>query len=162
MAEFAWNNEHNSYTGMTPFYALYGYHPSFEPRLSEPSSNPSAKDMADTLKEIREDLRAELLQAQTYMAKYYDKKHTAAPNFNPQDLMWLLRRNITTLRPSIIVNWDFQNSRTTKRRIIQITITTYLITPPPRLSCIIAGALLAIHYRGSRTTTTPSCGPTTR
>ena len=34
------------------------------------------------------------------MAKYYNKHHTPQPSFNVGDLVWLLRRNIKTTRPS--------------------------------------------------------------
>jgi hypothetical protein len=50
---------------------------------------------------IHEELRAELQSAQDTQAKYYNRKASVAPEFKPDQLVWLLRRNIKTTCPSL-------------------------------------------------------------
>ena len=100
LAEFAFNNLENSSTKITPFYANYGFHPTFEPRLTTDVTTPAAHDLASRLSIIRDELSAELTAAQTAMATYFNRHRSPAPTFSPGDLVWLLRRNIKTTRPS--------------------------------------------------------------
>jgi hypothetical protein len=101
LAEFAFNNLENSSTHQTPFFANYAYHPTFEPQITERSTVPAATDLAARLDMIHEELRAELQSAQDTQAKYYNRKASVAPEFKPDQLVWLLRRNIKTTRPSL-------------------------------------------------------------
>lgn len=101
LAEFAFNNLENSSTHQTPFFANYAYHPSFEPQITERSTVPAAADLAARLDAIHAELRAELQFAQDVQAKYYNKKALPAPELQPGQLVWLLRRNIKTTRPSL-------------------------------------------------------------
>ncbi len=100
LAEFAFNSSVNLSTNQSPFYANYGFHPSFEPRLAEPVSVPGAADLATRLRRIHDELRAELKHAQERQAHYYNQRVANAPTFEPGQLVWLLRRNIKTTRPS--------------------------------------------------------------
>ena len=100
LAEFAFNNHVNSSTKQTPFFATYGFHPAFSPRLSLDSNVPAASDLATRLERLHAELRAELKHAQDVQARYYNKRVSDGPRFKPGDLVWLLRRNIKTTRPS--------------------------------------------------------------
>ncbi|KAL1942197.1 hypothetical protein VTO73DRAFT_6261 [Trametes versicolor] len=100
LAEFAFNNAINLSTNQTPFYANYGFHPSFEPRLADPISMPGAADLATRLARLHDELRAELKNAQERQARNYNRRVSDAPTYQPGDLVWLLRRNIKTTRPS--------------------------------------------------------------
>ncbi|GLB39530.1 putative coprinopsis cinerea okayama7 130 [Lyophyllum shimeji] len=100
LAEFSFNNSKNSSTQQTPFYANLGYHPDFEVRITDRTTNPAATELADRLRLIHEELRAELKHSNKYMSKYYDRNHLPAPQFEPGDQVWLLRRNIKTTRPT--------------------------------------------------------------
>lgn len=100
LAEFAFNNAVNLSTNQSPFYANYGFHPSFKPRLADPVSIPGAADLATRLSRLHDELRAELKHAQERQARNYNRRVSDAPVYKPGDLVWLLRRNIKTTRPS--------------------------------------------------------------
>jgi transposase InsO family protein len=92
LAEFAFNNSENSSTKQSPFFANIGFHPTFEPRLTEntPSTVPAAADLATRLKHIHTELRAELEHAQEVQARTYDRHHDPMPDLQPGRLVWLL------------------------------------------------------------------------
>ena len=100
LAEFAFNNLENSSLKQTPFFANYGFHPTFEPQVTERSTVPAAADLASRLEQIHTELRAELEHAQALQSQYYDEKRLPAPELQQGQLVWLLRRNIKTTRPS--------------------------------------------------------------
>lgn len=100
VAEFAFNNAENSSTKQTPFFANFAFHPTFEPRLTERSTVPAAHDLASRLEQIHAELRAELKHAQDVQSRYYNERVQDAPDYKPDQLVWLLRRNIKTTRPS--------------------------------------------------------------
>jgi transposase InsO family protein len=101
LTEFAFNNLENSSTRQTPFFANYAFHPTFEPQITERSTIPAATDLAACLDAIHAELHAKLQFAQDVQTKYYNKKVLPAPKFRPGQLVWLLRRNIKTTRPSL-------------------------------------------------------------
>ena len=72
LAEFSFNNLENSSTRQTPFFANLGFHPTFEPRITERSTVPAAANLASRLEILHQELRAELLQAIEVQAKYYN------------------------------------------------------------------------------------------
>lgn len=100
LAEFAFNNAVNLSTNQTPFYANYGFHPSFEPHLADPVSVPGAADLATRLARLHDELRAELKIAQERQARHYNRCVSDAPSYTPGTLVWLHRRHIKTTRPS--------------------------------------------------------------
>ena len=64
----------------------------------------AAKDMAERLKHLHEDLSELIKSAQNQQAKYYDAKHKRV-EFNVGNKVWLLSQNIHTQRPSKKLNW---------------------------------------------------------
>jgi hypothetical protein len=99
-AEFAYNNATHASTKMTPFYANYGYHPRFEFKPSTHTEVPAADDHVAKMQDITQMLMMELELAQGAYQFYADRHRSDAPPFEPGDKVWLLRRNITTRRPS--------------------------------------------------------------
>src|SRR5436190_22491576 len=78
LAEFSYNNAHQATIKCSPFYANYGLNPRFtvDPRKTDPTiSAPAAKDMADKLKTLHDDLTEAIKVVQNYQAQYYDAKH---------------------------------------------------------------------------------------
>ena len=77
MAEFSYNNSRHATTGETPFFLLYGRHPSIgefpEPGRKAPDV-PTAKERVEALQRMREDLQHRWDDARRTQAKYYDKK----------------------------------------------------------------------------------------
>ncbi len=101
LAEFVFNNSENDSTKQSPFFANYAFHPTFQPKLSEDSTVPAAADLAKRLDLIHEELRAELQYSQEKQKKYFNRHVIPSPSYQPDQLVWLLRRNIRTTRPSL-------------------------------------------------------------
>ena len=60
----------------------------------------AGNEYVNRLKEIREELRTTLKDAQERMRKHYDGKREPQPNFQVGDKVMLNAKNIQTLRPS--------------------------------------------------------------
>lgn len=131
LGEFAFNNLENSSTKHSPFFTNYAFHPTFEPRITERSSIPAAADLASCLDIIHAELCAELLHAQEQQAKYHDKNASPPPEFKPDQLVWLIRRNIKTTRPS----FKLDHHRLGPYPVIhKVHSNSYLLQLPPHLS----------------------------
>jgi hypothetical protein len=106
LAEFSYNNAQQASIGCSPFYANYGYNPQFNVDLRKFAKYPvqAAKEMAERLKHLHEDLSELIKSAQNQQAKYYDAKHKRV-EFNVGDKVWLLSQNIRTQRPSKKLDW---------------------------------------------------------
>jgi len=103
LAEFVYNNAQSASTGMSPFYANYGYHPRATLKV-RPSSgtyeNPAAESLLNHLKQVHGELRSTLGRAQEKYKQNFDRKANPAPSFIVGDRVWLNRKNIETVRPS--------------------------------------------------------------
>jgi len=106
LAEFSYNNAQHASIGCSPFYANYGYNAQFNVDLRKFAKYPvqAAKDMAEQLKHLHEDLSELIKSAQNQQAKYYDTKHKRV-EFSVGDKVWLLSRNIHMQRPSKKLDW---------------------------------------------------------
>jgi len=131
LAEFSYNNAHQSTIKCSPFYANYGYNPRFtiDPRLTDPKNPnalppPAAKDMADKLQTLHDDLIEAVKVVQNYQAQYYDAKHKPI-EFQKGDRVWLRSVNISTERQSRKLDW---------KRLGPFTITERLGTQAYRLN----------------------------
>lgn len=108
LAEFAANSVRNEPTGVSPFLANYGFHPTigFEP--SQPTTQPAEKDaenFANHMEKITDFIRAEILTAQARYEQQTNKKRQPARRFTVDQLVWLDARNIRTLRPQKKLDW---------------------------------------------------------
>jgi len=65
-AEFAYNNTTHALTGISPFFANYGFHPRFSLEIPGNSVNPSAKERATRLGQVQQNLMAELKLTQEW------------------------------------------------------------------------------------------------
>ena len=102
LAEFVYNNAKSSSTGMSPFYANYGYHPRATLKIIPDGhhGNPAAEAYVDRIRRAHEELRRTLERAQKRYKREFDKKTAPAPGFEVGDYVWLNRQNIETTRPS--------------------------------------------------------------
>jgi hypothetical protein len=82
-------------------YANYGYEPEFLNRtiLDGPDA-PAAILTKETLHSLHAEMKTELEFIQQRMKKYYDKTRLKGPILKEGDKVYLLRKNITTTRPS--------------------------------------------------------------
>lgn len=100
LAKFAFNNHESESTKTSPFFANFGFHPAFDPQLSEHSPVPAAADIAARLSRLHDELRTQLKSAQDRQSHYYNQHVADSPKYEPGQLVWLLRRHIKTTRPS--------------------------------------------------------------
>jgi len=59
-AEFAYNNTTHASTGISPFFANYGFHPRFSHEIPGDFVNPSAEERAMRLGQVQQNFMAEL------------------------------------------------------------------------------------------------------
>ena len=105
LAEFSYNNAYQSMIKCSPFYANYGYHPTFTLDIRQSHlSAPAAKTFAESLQFLHDVLTENIKSAQDHQAKYYDAKHKRV-EFSVGDKVWLLSPNIRTEHPSKKLDW---------------------------------------------------------
>jgi hypothetical protein len=98
-AEFAYNNTTHALTGISPFFANYGFHPRFSLEIPRDCINPLAEERATRLGQVQQNLMAKLKLTQEWQNKQADRRCKDHPNFKVGDKVWLLRKNIATTRP---------------------------------------------------------------
>ena len=101
LAEFSYNNSKHSATTLTPSYANYEFHPkmSLLPQSPDPKT-PAADSYVQQLREAQDTLQRELLKARKTMELSTNRRRRPAPDLVPGRKMWLLRRHLSTTRPS--------------------------------------------------------------
>ncbi|KAH7483616.1 hypothetical protein FOMA001_g6895 [Fusarium oxysporum f. sp. matthiolae] len=109
LAEFAANSLKSETTGMSPFFANYGFNPrmGFEPTITV-RGTPATRDaeqFAQTMNEILEYLRSESIAAQARYEDQANRHRRPARRYQEGDHVWLDARNIKTLRPQKKLDW---------------------------------------------------------
>src|SRR5262245_1789076 len=104
LAKFSYNNAQQASTGCSPFYANYGFHSQFTINVPPSESVPAARELAERLKALHEELVELIKNTQNHQAKYYDAKHKRI-EFKVGDKVWLLATNVTTRRPNKKLDW---------------------------------------------------------
>lgn len=99
LAEFAFNNSASSSTGLSPFFANFGFHPRFDNTIGA-SLVPKADIFVEHLQVIQEHLQVQLVLAKDRQKKFYDSGRRVDTVYSPGDLVWLSRKFIKTRRPS--------------------------------------------------------------
>ena len=101
LAEFSYNDSHQSSLKSSPFFPNYAFHPKFTitQQPADPLPNASSELVKD-LKSLHRHLKINLTSAVESMKKFYDRKVSPAPEFIVDDKVWLTRRFIKTKRPS--------------------------------------------------------------
>jgi hypothetical protein len=107
MCEYAYNNSVTSATGLSPFYANYGYHLRTNWPVEAEVKNPASKNYVHWAASVHKWCHQALEETRESIGKYYDKKSKAAPKYKVGDLVMLNSKNIRTRRPS--KKLDFKN-----------------------------------------------------
>ena len=105
MAQFAYNSSKSSTTGRTPFYANYGYEPTAYRETAPTASgshgiNEEATRKVEELRSLHDKLREKIAQGNEKMAQQANKKRIEGPILKGGDRVYLLTKNLPTLRPS--------------------------------------------------------------
>jgi len=101
LAEFQHNNHVHSATQHPPFLLDTGRLPrmGFEPQQN-PSSLETVNEFTERMRTAIEEAKSAIRKAQDDMKKYYDRRRTPAPVFNPGDKVFLDASDIRTMCPS--------------------------------------------------------------
>jgi hypothetical protein len=99
LAEFAYNNSVQASTGLSPFFACYGFHPRLDCEPSAPSLVPAVAERIDALSRARESAEQHWQHAVAYQKRYYDSHHRPQV-FNVGDRVWLSSKNLRLRVPS--------------------------------------------------------------
>lgn len=99
-AEFAYNNRFHSAIGMSPFYAEYGYNPTFSIDPVNSQSVPKADERLDRIHQVQKDLASILELAAERMKRFYDAWVDESPDYIPGDRVYLERADLRSTRPN--------------------------------------------------------------
>ena len=101
MAQFAFNSADAETTGISPFFANFGFNPTAYQHPSVDTTNAEAAIIkVDELKDLHKELAADILFLSQRSAIYYNSKRGMGPTLKEGDKVYLLRKNINTQRPS--------------------------------------------------------------
>ena len=100
MAQFTFNNS-VAMTGISPFFTNYGKHPSIEktPKGVKPLSE-KAYVSIQKIQELHKALKEDLEFITQRIAKHANKKRSKRLDLRKGGIVYLLRKNIKTKRPS--------------------------------------------------------------
>ncbi|KAM4064780.1 reverse transcriptase (RNA-dependent DNA polymerase) [Hirsutella rhossiliensis] len=99
-AQLAYNSSVTETTKLSPAYANYGYNPeAFKVTRQGPQAE-RAILQADQLRKLHEEMQQELQFVRERMSTHYNRKRLQGPIFREGDMVYLVRRNIKTKRPS--------------------------------------------------------------
>lgn len=131
-AEFAYNNGDHSSTGTSPFFANYGFHPTFEISDGVGDSRPG-KHFVEDLSALHAKIKESLQGAVETQKRFADKKRGPSLLLQPGDTVMLSTRNIRVTRPTR----KFSERYVGPFEILeQISDTSYRLKLPQELSRI--------------------------
>jgi len=101
LAQFAHNSAKNGTTGISPFFANYGFEPEAyrQPRKDDIQAQQAILKVRE-LKDLHEQMARDITFNNERIAQYSDKKRSEGPSLRRGDKVYLLRKNIKTKRPS--------------------------------------------------------------
>lgn len=99
-AEFSYNNSEHSSISQSPFFANFGFHPTFIPNLPVYTPIPTVTERITILQEAQKRLMEILKEAQENYKKAADRHRRSKPNFKVGDKVWLSTKNLKQKIPS--------------------------------------------------------------
>ncbi len=101
LAQFAFNSAESEGTGVTPFFANYGFTPkAYKTPLPDSADAQEAKVKAEELLNLHQELATDIKFIAQRAAIYYNQKHSVGPELKEGGRVYLLRKNVQTKRPS--------------------------------------------------------------
>ena len=100
LAEFAYNNAPNASTGVSPFFANKGYHPSISVHPERDVASREAITFAVDLQDLHNFLREEMTLAQERYKITADRLRLPDPGFKVGDKAFVKSKYIATTRPT--------------------------------------------------------------
>lgn len=110
LAEFSANSMFSETTGISPFFATYGFQPRLGIEPYEETTMPASRDaesFASDMKSILDHLKAETALAQSRYEEAANRNRQPAPRFTVGQEVWLDARNLKTLRPKKKLDWKY-------------------------------------------------------
>lgn len=99
LAEFAYNNAPHSSTGVSPFFANKGQHPTLDIQITATTGKQLGVKF-QKLRDLHKHVQAKVAKAQTAYKKFADKRRQPAPPYKVGDKVFLTMKNIQTTRPT--------------------------------------------------------------
>jgi hypothetical protein len=122
LAEFAYNNSIHASTGVMPFYAEKGFHPSIEATVQAIPADRSVPDVPDAmacaerLVELRVAIEQRWKEVTASQPKYADRC-TKPREFEVGDMVWLSGKNIRMKSPSKKLEHRFYETNLVLERV---------------------------------------------
>src|SRR5450755_1833329 len=100
-AQLAYNSTSTSTTGISPFFANYGYNPSASLKAKGMVKvAEKVKITVEKLKDLHQELTRDIKWMSLRSSLYYNNKKLGGPRLRKGDQIYLLRRNVRTTRPN--------------------------------------------------------------
>ena len=100
-AQLAYNSTSTSTTGISPFFANYGYNPSASLKArGMVKVAEKAKITVKKLKDLHQELTRDIEWMSLRSSLYYNNKRLEGPRLREGNQVYLLRRNVKIVRPS--------------------------------------------------------------
>jgi len=100
LAEFAYNNATNETTGVSPFFANKGYHPSLVAEPNVQVSSIGAQHFISDLDDLHTELKWSIAKAQECYQKYADEHCSPAPLLKIGNRVYVKAKYFRTTQPS--------------------------------------------------------------
>ena len=107
LAQFAYNNSRNHTMGMSPNRLLHGFDCEIRIDVADNVSErriPAAKDRIEKLHQLHQELRLQLVEAQEWMAAYYNAHHVPK-QFQTGNFVKLSTKNLKLKCPKLAPHW---------------------------------------------------------
>ena len=132
MSEYAFNNSVTTATGISPFYANYGFHPRTNWPVEAAALNPVGCNYTHLITSVHYWCKAKLEENLEWMRKYHDWKSKDAPKYMVGHLVMLNGKNLRTQRPSQKLDHKMQGPFKIEKVVSPLRMRLLL----PRRRCI--------------------------
>ena len=99
-AEFAYNNNLHTSTGVSPFKANYGFNVNFTDVPLSEKCQPSIEQRIDQIKNVQRELKDAMNLTQELMKMQYNTKIRETPMWKKCEKVWLNSKHLSTTRPT--------------------------------------------------------------